>query len=621
MIFPESNASAKSNHMAAMRPQAVPIGDSLTPPRSSESTPMELDTASTISPPLGHDRLSSLSKALLDAFPSQEDSDLICDEVGKATQLFFKMNTTSRTQLDSNGSAAKDVRPHARMHPVFLAKRMLTVALCIQNLWPQLPPLSEPPRQIMERMVQAAVDLVTTNEDLFGYAETLECIILEGLYKCNTGSLRKSWLAIRRSLSAAQLMGLHRKKPPRLKVLDPDTRIDAHFTWFRLQYTDRMLCLVLGLPQSSASKELTPKSPETEISNLEYTHATVAARILERNESDPAQDDYALTEAIDTQMLDAANELEPKFWLPVNFSNMRNGSSETFWESMRFMDQLHHHILLVQLHLPYLCSRTGHLPSNSTGITSHQVAYSKLACTSAAREILTRFAAFRSFNNITASCRCADFIALVAAMALLLAHLDGHRETHGSLLKHQRVGDRAMMIQVLESMDYIAKYNDDALTAESATLLHRLMDVEEEAAQALKAGGATVEIGTTLELSIPPLGSVVVSRNGIISVGDDTSKQILEVPSRIELTSDIPGGPSDSVHVANFDFFRDISRPLPDPTILPSTPLSEQQKFGPALVAGVEDWAFQGVDAAFFDSLMRGSGSVFGEGNNDLTGL
>jgi hypothetical protein len=45
---------------------------------------------------------------------------------------------------------------------------------------------------------------------------------------------------------------------------------------------------------------------------------------------------------------------------------------------------------------------------------------------------------------------------------------------------------------------------------------------------------------------------------------------------------------------------------LRSPNIMSETFL--QQYECPPLTAGVEDWAFQGVDMAFFDNLMRGAG-------------
>ena len=52
-----------------------------------------------------------------------------------------------------------------------------------------------------------------------------------------------------------------------------------------------------------------------------------------------------------------------------------------------------------------------------------------MTCVSASREILSRYLALRSFNDITHSCRIIDFIALMAAITLLLAHLDDHHIT------------------------------------------------------------------------------------------------------------------------------------------------------------------------------------------------
>ncbi|KAF2112524.1 hypothetical protein BDV96DRAFT_579851 [Lophiotrema nucula] len=573
---------------------------------------------------LGSERLRSISQALLDAFPKREDANQICDVVRNSTDLFFQMNTKPRHRLEDGTVIAYNgglSRPNPGMHPVLLAKRMLVVALCLQHLWPNLPDLSEDARKIMHRMANAAVNLVNLNEEFLGSVEMLECIILEGLFKCNSGNLRQAWLSSRRALSAAQLMGLHRRKQPRLKYLDPTNTIDPHFTWFRLVYADRMLCLLLGLPQSVSSPYVPHDIGDTSTSRFERTHAIVAGRILERNERDPGQDNYTVTEAIDTQMLEAAEKVPSQFWLPVNYSGMREGSPEVFWESMRFVDQFHHYLLLVQLHLPYLCSQSNDSLIGSGRADAQQIAYSKLACANAGREILTRFVAFRSFNHLTACCRSGDFVALVGAMALLLAHLDSHRTKCGNLLKHQRLGDRAMMLQVLDNMDCLAKHNGDTMTTESAGLLRKLLEVEAEAA----AGPThTPSTATTLELSIPYLGNVLVTRSGITSVHTSSrpstplSRQAQDA-SNIPLPHAIMGGQSGSVHVANFDFFNEVRRPFPPPGSI-DTNVVDEQVIDPQLAAGMDDWAFQGVDTAFFDSLMRGTNAV-GLGGDASGGL
>ena len=103
----------------------------------------------------------------------------------------------------------------------------------------------------MSRVVDSAVRLVTTNDELTGSVEGLECIMLKAMYHNYAGNLHKSWMAIRRACAVAQMMTLHRGlNSPSLKILDPENRaaFDSNYLCFRLVQMDRYLSMMLGLP-------------------------------------------------------------------------------------------------------------------------------------------------------------------------------------------------------------------------------------------------------------------------------------------------------------------------------------------------------------------------------------
>ena len=127
---------------------------------------------------------------------------------------------------------------------------------------------------------------------------------------------------------------------------------------------------------------------------------------------------------------------------------------------------------------------------------------------------------------------------------------------------------------------------------------------------------------SVIQLPIPYFGMIKIGREGIISK-DLLAQQILR-PLRFDESPD-------SVHVANHVFsFGSGAIPHPNSYATHSLPaldrqqvpseveaqvvvaseddsVRRQQALHPSLTAGVNDWAFQGVDAAFFDSLMRGT--------------
>jgi len=104
--------------------------------------------------------------------------------------------------------------PDPKSHPALIAKHMLYLATFLQHLHPavheEIKGLSETPKVIVQRLANTAISLVTTNDELIGSIEGLECVKLEAAYWLNWGNLRRSLIVMRRAVVIAQLMGLHR---------------------------------------------------------------------------------------------------------------------------------------------------------------------------------------------------------------------------------------------------------------------------------------------------------------------------------------------------------------------------------------------------------------------------
>jgi hypothetical protein len=158
---------------------------------------------------------------------------------------------------------------------------------------------------------------------------------------------------------------------------------------------------------------------------------------------------------------------------------------DLFWNTRRLFAQVLHYNLLNQLHLPYM------LRSSSA---EREYEYSRITCVNASREVLSRFITLRSFNGIAYSCRTVDFLALMVTMTLLLAHLDNHLSEAENFLAHQYHSDRAMIEQVQENMKEVNRLNSDALSAQSADLLRRLLTIEVETADGYPRGARRVSL-------------------------------------------------------------------------------------------------------------------------------
>jgi hypothetical protein len=563
--------------------------------------------------------------------------------------------------------------PEPHLHPVLIARHMLQLATFLQHLHPDLDKeikgLSEPPKAIMERLVDVAINHVTTNDEFLGSIESLECIMIESLYQANIGNLRRSWVAGRRAMSIAQLMGLHQQNnSSQYKVLDAKTEYNPQQMWLRVVTLDRHLCLLLGIPQGCIDRSMTSETclaNDTPMGRLERTHCVLMSRILERNECRPSSQDLATTREIDLELQKAARGLTSKWWLAPRLNIVSTDLQTLFWDTRRLLAQIFHHNLLIQLHLSYM------LRSSSAG-SKH--GYSRMTCVNASREVLSRYITLRNFNRIAYSCRTIDFIALMAAMALLLAHLDCHRDGAENLLAHQYLGNRAMIEQVQENMHEINRLNSDALSAQSADLLRKLLAIEIETGdrrvsvseagnEMMQPDGTPREEDGVVSVHIPyfgiiRIGSEIQTKSQAAATGfmyrtaplqldrfyaatatttttTNINSDSLHIEPQVRFTSPThvipPSIPkvSSPIHTLNDISFQatpivtlheDLTTFMPQQQqeqergrdsstlskpFLPSTSATTWQGESPELAASSEDWVFQGVDMAFFENIMR----------------
>ncbi|KAL6232448.1 hypothetical protein BDW75DRAFT_19720 [Aspergillus navahoensis] len=644
----------------AVTPSERPEPSILTPPstnmepsRYHKPSEQYLTTTRNDTPQPKYERLSRFLHEIL---PSREDIESICKASRHSSILSHELLTMPYTTLYQNSlqtPASLLMAPEPNMHPVLIARHMLQLALFLQHLPPDLHKemkgLSEPPRVIMERLADVAIYHITTNEELIGSIESLECIMLESLYQVNIGNLRRGWVAGRRAMCVAQMMGLHRSdNQARYKALDPRTKYNPQIMWLRIINLDRHLCLLLGLPQGYTDQSVASETGLTNdcpMGRLEHLHCVIMSRILERNASKPSCRDLADTRAIDLELQKAAGSLPSKWWLVPKLDIASTDLQAVFWDTRRLILQICHYNLLNQLHLPYMLRHSS---------AENKYEYSRITCVNASREVLTRYIALRSFNRIAYSCRTVDFLALMAAMALLLAHMDSQRDGADNLLANQYLSDRGMIEQVQEHMNEINRLNSDELSARSADLLKALLAIDMEKGNGRvsvrEAGGEGTlqqdgmgqeeeEEEGVVRVHIPYFGIIRIAREAptkrqaattdtTTTSSSDPQLRLssLTHPSTLTPSTNNPPNPL-SFHVADTAASHEFTTPFAhqDPhhqqeqqcqntfsdSGLSLTPSPLMQGGYPELAAGGEDWAFQGVDMAFFESIMRNVGGDF----------
>jgi hypothetical protein len=327
---------------------------------------------------------------------------------------------------------------------------------------------------------------------------------------------------MRRAVTIAQLLGLHRLGVHLFKVLDQPTDLDHETMWSSVIRMERVLSLLLGLPTSVSAIDTTPNEIcMADEPNLSAILGNWIAKILNRNPITCSQEALDLTMNIDKDIVKVSEQMPASFWQPPALEGLEKDSPAALRESKRAFDHMCYYILIVMLQLPQmLCS-------------SHasQRMYSKIACVNASREILLREISLRSLDPISACCRMSDFLALIAGMTLILAHAVSHcgQETV-NMLAHQRLADREIVKRTPDCLQSMSDLHQDVLAVRCVSLLGDLLTIEEDAANGSKSrnpqtGEANDTGRKVVIMRVPYLGAIQISRNGITNVAPLGSKQ------------------------------------------------------------------------------------------------
>ncbi|KAL2798999.1 hypothetical protein BJX66DRAFT_322497 [Aspergillus keveii] len=481
-------------------------GTSTTPSEASERATGKYDT---------------LSRQLIAAWPSEDDLKTICSlPVGLSTPLYWAICTPYSGITGAEPPSPREMLqlPPPCSHPVLIARKLLVLGTFLQGVLPStirsLGSFEKTYRDIMTRVFDRAIRLVTTNDELTGSAEGIECIMMEAMYQNYAGNLHP----------VAQMLGLHRGlSSPSMKFLEPETRarFRREYICFRLVQMDRYLSLMLGLPQSSLESRFgTIKVADVEhpMERMERIHCTIAGRILSR--TDVEINDLAKAYEIDKLIQDAAAEMPAQWWLTPRFTD----GAELLQDTMRIMDQFTHHHLLVRLYLPYM------LRSSSDHLYDH----CKITTLNASREILSRFIIFRTSNPAHFYCRGTDFLAFVATTVMCLAHIDSRSKASSnmaspiSFLAHSRPADRGMMERTAEIIESMANARGtDPIATKLTRILRHLLVIEANAASGTiysttssNAGegehdGGLAQGGKGLRIHIPYFGTIHFEKGAI----------------------------------------------------------------------------------------------------------
>ncbi|KAF5004308.1 hypothetical protein FDECE_9193 [Fusarium decemcellulare] len=488
--------------------------------------------------------------------------------------------------------------PDVTSHPAILAKHLLQLAICLQ----QMPPffdgsalgLKKSPAETMEEWVSTTARLVTSDDDFVGCLEGLECLILQSFYQSDAGHLRKAWLTSRRALNMAQLMGIDRRSTKSIRScnpsFDPKRKPSPAVLWFRINCNDRYLSLILGLSIGSRDNSFAYDdglmSSDAPSDKLGKVYAVISGKIADRNDLSGSEA-YVLTQSIDLELENAYRTMDGMWWKLPDLAICCSTSDASGDQMSVVKLQIRHYSLLILLHLPYLLRDRG----------QRRYEYNRATCMQASRDVLERFLEYRACFITVVSGRHVDYSALVAAMTLLLGYLGWKWPGYEA----QRAQDRALAEKTLEKMQEMGALNNDRLCLESAETIRQLLPI----VQRPSPGNGE---DRNVHLKVPFLGTVNINPGPTPPESTSASMMPSNTTTPTGNTSGDGVMPSELPFSLSFGMTQFGDQPHENgdlSTTCPCdgpTPDCDSLQW-PCFTADPEDWALQGVDTTYWSML------------------
>ena len=341
-------------------------------------------------------------------------------------------------------------------------------------------------------------EVILADDELAGTIDAVECMILRARYETNNGRVRRAWLAFRRGISFAQLLGLHKRQAGSENNANLSIRRES--LWKILYTSDRLLSLLLGLPYGSSEihsnvgrdSELSAKGIKEQNNQEQYLFrlATVVGHIVDRNQQLPSNNMLPLTFKIESEMMELAASMPDEWWK----SGLEYDATANHMYS-RFITQFWHYQARTLLHLPFMLKAT----------TDRLFEYSKIATLESTREMLARYHAVRPapwFSSLV--CKVIDFQAFTGAMILVLNLMDHYRKIEAI---HHREAEQDQGLITLTT-NILRRASVEAETEVSTQAAHVLELFGNIKGMALPVEGLADKC--TTKLVIPYFGTVVI---------------------------------------------------------------------------------------------------------------
>ena len=297
-----------------------------------------------------------------------------------------------------------------------IAKALLCISGCLQEAPSDLSldlGQSMTASDLAAHYLNVIHNLVTSDDELVGTIDGVECLFLQCKNEINDGRIRRGWITVHRALSFSQLLGLHIW--PKTSKSSETTAIRGQSLWMALYQCDRFLSLLLGLPYAVAEipssrlghqDVMTVNGPSLTGEQYLLSLSNIIGHIIDRNSEPPSNNTLPSTIKIEGEMTDLAALMPSEWWA----CDVKEDAVKDQMYS-RVIPQFWHYQARTLLHLPFMLKAA----------TDRRYEYNKIAALESAREMLQRYRIFRPAQGFSSTvCKVVDFQVFTAAMVLVL---------------------------------------------------------------------------------------------------------------------------------------------------------------------------------------------------------
>ncbi|KAJ5088380.1 hypothetical protein N7456_011996 [Penicillium angulare] len=484
------------NEIDALAPSSTPAAIGRSPPLLASLTEGILAQAD-ISPTI---KSESLRRQLTAMLLCQEDVDyLFASSHGWwLIQQHMMPYLQNSDEIDSRGLF--NVSTVSKESAIVITRLLLCISICIQQLSSDVDihkvQTTVPLRQTMSSIVSFIAQNVTSDDEITGSLEGVECLALQGIYEVNTGNLRRSWLSFRRAITVAQLLGLHRAPAKTsLENLDLQNARRSHI-WYQISRAERYLSVMLGVPSSTGSAAFNLHNDDHSLSTADLYHKNlyqISGLILSRNQDDFTHC-FSTTQRISEQLDSFAKQMSPDWWdIPMSLPYTRTKEASVEFE--RVMCQIWHFELEILLHLPFMIRAA----------SDRRYEYSRISCLNASRNLIKRWIAIHDSHNTLLFSNLLEFQGFTAATTLLLGLLS-FTTISGPIIAQEEHNDYQLIELVVRYFEGIkcdkTDKTDKSVSSQSISIIRTLQTFLRDKS-----------ISRNLCLEIPFFGTIKIARS------------------------------------------------------------------------------------------------------------